>query len=124
MSTKIFLYCVPLGTGSGFVQGSLVGGDVMGYSVAEDGTGIASHLSSNKEFSKHDMGLTSNQKHEYYQKAFPDGYELEWVDDVENHAGLREALRLNNELYNKALHADRSTGADKEQPDSGCGKVS
>lgn len=90
--TKIFLWCVPLGTGRGLVNGSTVGGDVAGYAITEDGRGLASHLSSSEWFSKHDMYW----KHEAYAEACPDGYELEWVDDVDGHPALLKALEINH----------------------------
>jgi len=92
MTTKIYLYCVP--------YHFLRDGDVLGFAVAEDGRGLASHLSSGVDFSKHDMGLTSDWKHVHYTREYPDGYELEWVDDVDNHAGLQGALQLNAERHN------------------------
>ena len=86
MKTKIFLTCV---------DGGFRSGDVIGYALAEDGQGLASHLSSNMSFSQHDMGLTSDWKHEHYAKCYPEGYELEWVDNPENHEGWQKALALN-----------------------------
>jgi len=80
---KIFLYCYP-------VQGWRAN-DVIGYALAEDGAWLASHRSSNKSFIKHDMGLTSNWKHESYEKHYPEGFELEWVDDPDNHPGVAAA---------------------------------
>ncbi len=95
---KIFLWCVSLGTGRGWVHDSTVGGDVMGYALAEDGVALGSHLSSNKEFSKHDMGLTSDWKHEIYCKYYPNGFELEWVDDPDNHTEWQIAFALNRKI--------------------------
>jgi hypothetical protein len=94
---KIFLYCVALGTGSGMVNGSRPGGDVIGYALAEDGAGLGSHLSSSPDFAKHDMGLTSNWKHEIYQKHYPEGFELEWIDEdqLDKHEGWQKAFALN-----------------------------
>lgn len=94
---KIYLYCVALGTGSGRVSGSSVGGDVMGYALAEDGVCLASHLSSDKYFSMHDMGLHSDWKHDKYREHYPDGFELEWVEEsnLDSHKGWKEAFRLN-----------------------------
>lgn len=37
---------------------------------------IASHLSSGVRWFRHDMGLTSDWKHETYSQLFPDGYIL------------------------------------------------
>lgn len=82
---KIYLACFPMGWKT----------DVVGHALAEDGAGLASHLSSNVEYSKHDLGLTSDWKHDVYQKHFPDGYELEWVDNPDTHAGWQAALALN-----------------------------
>lgn len=87
--TKIYLYCLP---GSALGWGD---NDVVGCAVGEDGQGLGQHLSSGKSWSQHDMGFTSDRKHSIYSKAYPDGYELEWVDDPENHTGLKAALELN-----------------------------
>ena len=88
--TKIYLYCVDYCWGRGH-------NDVIGYALTEDGVGLASHLSSNREWAQHDMGLTSDWKHDHYAEHCPDGYELEWVDDVENHPGLQAAIRINHQ---------------------------
>lgn len=75
--------------------------DVIGEALAEDGIGLASHLSSNIDFSKHDMGLTSDWKHDTYAEHYPDGYELEWVADPATHKGWQKALALNKKSTNK-----------------------
>jgi hypothetical protein len=88
---KIFLWCIPCPTW---------GEDaVLGYALAEDGTGLSSHLSSNIDFSKHDMGLTSDWKHDVYKEHYPDGYELEWIEekDLDNHADFCRAYQINLE---------------------------
>lgn len=112
---KIFLVAFPLGTGSGAVHGSTPGGDVLGGALAEDGRGLCQHLSSNINFAKHDMGLTSDWKHDIYATACPEGYELEWVDDPLTHVGYQAALKLNREMYKEendevAVQADVQTG--------------
>jgi len=70
-------------------------GDVMGYALAENGEGLASHLSSNISFSKHDMGLTSDWKHDHYAKCFPEGYELIWIDNPDTDERWLKACELN-----------------------------
>jgi hypothetical protein len=55
--------------------------DVLGMAIAEDGRFLASHLSSSRAFMLHDMGVTSNWKHERYDKAYPDGWRLEVLED-------------------------------------------
>lgn len=93
---KIYLAAFPTGGGSWYVRGSTPGGDVLGAALAEDGTGLGEHLSSSVAFAKHDMGLTSDWKHEYYKAHAPDGFTLEWVDDPSTHAGWQAALKLNH----------------------------
>ena len=86
---KIYLFCAPA-QGWGPT-------DVVGYALGEDGAGLASHLSSSEGFSRHDMGLTSDWKHDIYNKHYPDGFELEWIelDQLESHPGYQAALARN-----------------------------
>lgn len=88
MITKIYLACFPSGMRSG---------DVIGYALAETGEGLASHLSSNVSFSKHDMGLTSNWKHDHYAKCFPEGYEIVWIDNAEDDERWQKSMELNKQ---------------------------
>ena len=76
--------------------------------LAEDGTGICGHYSSTIGFTKHDMGLTSDWKHEHYKKHYPGGYELIWVDDPDNHPGFLAALELNKQKSEKQEEVRRS----------------
>lgn len=98
MKPKIFVYCLPAG-------GIWEPDDVIGYAVAEDGTGLVSHLSSSVGFSKHDMGITSNWHHDAYQKHYPDGYELKWIEEknLDNHEGFQKAFKLNQGLKNNEI---------------------
>lgn len=59
--------------------------------MAEDGKILAQHVSSTKEYGLHDIGINSDWKHDKYRKYYPDGYELVWVEDCENHQGLQQA---------------------------------
>ena len=99
---KIYLACF---------EGGMRDGDVIGYALAEDGTVLASHLSSNEGFSKHDMGLTGTWKHDTYAKHYPDGYELEWVDDPENHEGWIDAIKINKAKSKAETKADAKEGS-------------
>ena len=91
---KIYLACSPAaGWGAE---------DVVGYALAEDGQCLAQHLSSNVAWSQHDMGLTSDWKHDVYAEHYPDGYELEWVDDPHTHEGWLKAMELNKKLADEA----------------------
>jgi len=97
----ILLTCFP---------GGIREGDVIGCALAEDGRGLASHLSSNVDFSKHDMGLTSDWKHEHYAKVFPQGYELVWIDNPETDARWQAAL-----VKNQALKKENENHADQQE---------
>ena len=62
-----------------------------GAALSEDGEFLAGHVSSSLGFARHDMGLTSDRKHEHYKERYPDGFELVWVDDARTHEGLLAA---------------------------------
>lgn len=67
--------------------------------IAEDGHVVAGHTCSSEAYMRHDLGLTSNWKHENYDNHYGEGnWELEWVDNLDGHDGFKEALRLNSLL--------------------------
>lgn len=76
--------------------------------LAEDGTGLTGHVCSSHGFIGHDMGFTSNWKRDHYDKHYPDGWELEYVEvhDIDSHARLQRAFELN-----RAATAARDGGA-------------
>lgn len=82
-----------------FVQTEFGSGDVGGMAIAEDGTPITGHLSSSKAWLRWDMGLTTKNYHDLYEKHYPDGYELvdliDLGDKVLEHEGLAAAVELN-----------------------------
>lgn len=85
---RIYIACFP--------HGVIREADVLGCAMAEDGDVLGEHLSSNESFSRHDMGLTSDWKHDRYKAKYPDGYELVWVGwDFKTHEGWQAALALN-----------------------------
>lgn len=59
----------------------------------ENGFDAGNHVSSSVNWAKHDIGYSNpnHYRHEYYRKAYPDGYELVWVDNPREHPGLMEA---------------------------------
>lgn len=59
--------------------------------LSEDGVFLAGHISSSEGYAKHDIGMTSDWKHDIYKETYPEGYELEWVDDPKNHDGITKA---------------------------------
>lgn len=55
----------------------------MGHLVtayAEDGEYLAGHCSSNKGYAMHDIGINSNWKRDKYEKKYPEGYVLIWLE--------------------------------------------
>jgi len=68
--------------------------DIVG--IAEDGHVLSGHISSSVMWAKHDIGITSDWKHEQYKEHYPDGYELIWVDDYKEIP--KEVFELNKKL--------------------------
>lgn len=85
--SKIYLTCFPDGHS-----------DVLGQAVREDGVPLAGHLSSDIGWAKHNLGLTSDWKHEIYQARCPEGYELIWIDDPHTDPRWQDVLAKNNAL--------------------------
>lgn len=72
------------------------GGMYQAVAIAEDGTCVAQHCCSHEAWMAHDLGITSDWKHENYNAHYGAGnWELVWVDEPKSHLGLTEAFRLN-----------------------------
>ena len=70
--------------------------------IAEDGTGLGGHCCSSEAYMPADLGVlegTRSDRHEEFQKHYPDGYKMEFVgyNDIDNHPGLTKAIELNIE---------------------------
>lgn len=82
-----------------FINGGIPG-LLSGIAVAEDGTVVAGHGSSNEDWVRHDMGVAygSTWKHDLYEAKYPDGYKLEYVknEDVMKHPVLGPLLERMN----------------------------
>lgn len=67
--------------------------------IADDGHVLAQHICSNEGFMLHDLGITSNWKHENYNAHFGEGnWRVEWVQNPAAHEGLQQAFKLNAAL--------------------------
>lgn len=67
--------------------------------MADDGHVLAQHVCSNVSFMAHDLGITSDWKHDNYNQHFGEGnWELEWVAEPLVHKGLQAAYRKNQNL--------------------------
>lgn len=85
MSTLPKIYCFINGGAAWFLHVVAV--------AADDGTLVASHISSHEAWAQHDIGVTSEWKHDAYKARYPDGYEIEWVPRflVGTHPGIAAA---------------------------------
>lgn len=94
-SPKVFIWAIPSH------------GDFIGYAIAEDGTGLAGHLSSSEGWVKSDM--TNAHKREIYASHYPDGYEIEWVeyDDLETHEAFNAAFSLHEKISQENVESTR-----------------
>lgn len=91
----------------GFVNGGSHGWyDVCG--IAEDGVCLAGHCCSHPLYGPHDIGVTSDWKHETYAKYYPNGFDVEWVEDVKAHEGLQRAFALNKAMTKEEHEAKLS----------------
>lgn len=69
--------------------------------LAEDGTGLGSHICSHEGYMEGDLGIidgTRPDRHEkHFQPHYPDGYRMEFVpgDEVKQHEALNRAFALN-----------------------------
>lgn len=73
-----------------------------GVAIAEDGTGLAGHASTDHTWLLHDMGVQPNGfKRDVYAAHYPAGFNVVWVDDyhqeLASNPRFRDALRLNSE---------------------------
>lgn len=64
--------------------------------ISETGDGVINIHANNIEDAKEKTGLTSNNLHELYNKLFPEGWTIKWVDDPENNSELIKAIKINN----------------------------
>lgn len=87
LKPKIFVFCNGCSDELGGMHNAIA--------VSEDGHVLAGHCCSNHYWIRHDMGLTSDWKHEEYRKHYPDGFDLEFVDleasRVMEHEGVKAA---------------------------------
>lgn len=83
MKNKIYVFAIMTHRKS-YVNDAEECGDTMGYAVDKDINIIAKHYSSGINWTKHDMGISSDWKHDTYDEKFPNGYELAWIGGFEN----------------------------------------
>lgn len=68
---RIYVTCAP--------QPSAFGDcDLLATAQTAEGVVIAQHICSSEYWVRHDMGFTSNWKHDAYSATYPQGWELVW----------------------------------------------
>lgn len=93
---KIYVFAVKTGRSSyGYIRDADPEGDTIGFAMNSDKEVIASHYSSGIEWTRHDMGITSNWQHNIYKALYPDGYDLVWLGLFKD---VREATEKIREL--------------------------
>jgi len=84
--TKIYCFIAGMWGDNFHVSAAYINGDKLNQ--------LAAHVSSSVDFAKSDIGYTKSgmgdHKHLLYKERFPDGYKLEWVDDMAKHPILKE----------------------------------
>ena len=78
--------------------------------IAADGACLGGHTCSSEAYMPHDLGVldgTRPDRHETFQKHYPDGYRMEFVryDEVDGHAGLDAACKLHQEREDQSQAA-------------------
>lgn len=100
MKSKIFVFC----------NGCMPGWHNI-EALTEDGCFIAGHICSDHGFASNDMGFTGDWKHKSYNRHYPDGWELLWVDapkeNVEFNNAYQRHIAWGADEYKKrmAVHA-------------------
>lgn len=80
--------------------------------VAQDGTGMGSHVCSHEGYIPGDLGLLKGSRpdrHEGFREHYPDGYRMEYVppEEVMTHPGLDAAVKAN-----QATAAEKDSAAE------------
>lgn len=83
-------------------------GCLLAMAMAEDGHCLAQHICSNEGYMSHDLGITSNWKHENYNNHFGEGnWELIWISSPKDSVELMEAYKLNQLLREEELRVSK-----------------
>lgn len=80
--------------------------------MAEDGVSLGSHGCSHEGYMPHDLGILEGSRpdrHETFQKHYPDGYRMEFVsyNEAKGHKGLQAAFAKNDALRAKVEYKGR-----------------
>lgn len=81
--------------------------------VLEDGkiNVIASHLCSSPSWVRHDMGMESDWKHDVYNEAYPDWWELVWYGKIYGDSDIDEIKHILSETNDILAQSDKTSHA-------------
>lgn len=105
--TKVFAF-INSGSGTDWV---------LGVALDEHGDCVAAHVSSSDAFARHDMGATAAcamHYQDYVERYGYDAFEVEWVADPRNHAGLAAAYARNQAKWATAERLPPGEGRDMD----------
>lgn len=67
--------------------------------ISEDGVFFSQEVFESKEDAHDLLGVGhSTRRHDVYRRYYPDGFEVEAVDDPDNHAGFQKAMQLHRDM--------------------------
>lgn len=94
MKNNIYCFCILTGSNSyGLIRDADPNGDTMGYAVNDKGEILVKHFSSGVEWSKHDLGITSDWNHNIYDDIYgKDNYDLIWLGLLEDFENLKNVI--------------------------------
>lgn len=72
--------------------------------LGEDGKVLAGHICSDHFWAKHDMGIDENGwKRDIYEKHYPEGFEVEWVEEPLKDSRVLAAIELNKKKPHSSI---------------------
>lgn len=79
--------------------------------LSDEGLFLEGHVCSSHAWIPHDMGETSLWKHETYRAAYPDGFEVVYIEDVKDPrlaAAYAKYVAYSEEVYSASMDAIRA----------------
>ena len=100
----------------GFVNGGSPGWFIV-ESISEDGMFLAQHVCSHPGYGPHDIGVTSDWKHDTYAKYYPDGFEVVWIEDAKTDPAIKAAYAKHVAMSKEQAEARLRTAGLWKEPD-------
>lgn len=67
---------------------------VVATALSEDGHVLASCETTTRNWAKHDLGFVSDRCRDLYKRHYPNGYDMEWVENPKRHIRCEQAVNL------------------------------